>query len=101
MDSILIKALQNQRYIPLFLLDLQPLRRESPLREGWECVNNITSMDTYAEHREGKINILFNMQANQPKYDVSATKTMLKNERRKLDREERKHFDKVTKDFCK
>lgn len=64
-------------------------------------LTNITSMDTYAEHREGKINILFNMQANQPKYDVSATKTMLKNERRKLDREERKHFDKVTKDFCK
>lgn len=64
-------------------------------------LTNITSMDTYAEHREGKINILFNMQANQSKYDVSATKTMLKNERRKLDREERKHFDKVTKDFCK
>lgn len=61
----------------------------------------LKDMDTYAEHREGKINILFNMQANQPKYDVSATKTMLKNERRKLDREERKHFDKVTKDFCK
>lgn len=64
-------------------------------------LTNITSMDTYAEHREGRINILFNMQANQSKYDVSATKTMLKNERRKLDREERKHFDKVTKDFCK
>lgn len=64
-------------------------------------LTNIISTDAQAKHREGGIDILFNMQANQSKYDISATKTMLKNERRKLDRKARKHFDKIMKDFCK
>lgn len=64
-------------------------------------LTNITSTDAHAEHREGKTNILFNMQVNQSKYDVSATQTILKNKRRKLDRKARKHFDKTMKDFRK
>lgn len=64
-------------------------------------LTNITSTDAHAEHREGKTNILFNIQVNQSKYDVSATQTILKNKRRKLDRKARKHFDKTMKDFRK
>lgn len=64
-------------------------------------LTNITFTNVQAEHREGETDILFNMQANWSNYDVSVTKTMLKSERRKLDRKARKHFDKIMKNFCK
>lgn len=64
-------------------------------------LTNISSTNVQAEHREGEIDILFNMQANWSKYEVSVTKTMLKNEKRKLDRKSRKHFDKIMKKSCK
>lgn len=58
---------------------------------------DIVSTNIQTQHTDRDINVMFHFQTNRPKYDVVMTKTMLKAERRKLNRKTRKRFDKKTK----
>lgn len=58
---------------------------------------DIVSTNIQTQHTAKDINVMFHFQTNRPKYDVVMTKTMLKAERRKQNRKNRKRFDKKTK----